>query len=206
MDTIDLKELLNWNVEEIERKVNIEVKKTIDNLVWTKVVAIGDSGTGKTCLIKNFCESRFSPTYHATVGVDYGFKVQEVKGVPLRVHMWDLSGDDHYFEVRKELLDDIDACFLVYDVTSRQSFLNLEKWIHELGKRRPNAAIVLAGNKSDIRTNKNCVPLYEAKKWANERKMKHFDTSAKTGEGVQAMFATILGAVVERNQSQDRPE
>ena len=49
------------------------------------VVALGDAGSGKTCLIKHFCESKFSNCYHATVGVDYGFKVQTVKGIPLRV-------------------------------------------------------------------------------------------------------------------------
>uniref|UniRef100_H2ZGC3 Uncharacterized protein n=1 Tax=Ciona savignyi TaxID=51511 RepID=H2ZGC3_CIOSA len=200
MNKSDLEGILDWNVDEIERKVNLEVKNTIDSLTWTKVVAIGDSGVGKTCLIKNFCESRFSQSYHATVGVDYGFKVQEINGIPLRVHMWDLSGDDHYYEVRKELFDNVDACFLVYDVTSRQSFQNLEKWMAELGKRRFKAVVVVAGNKSDLRSNKNCVPLIEAKKWAKERNLKHFETSAKTGDSVNALFNTMLNAVVERDK------
>lgn len=114
------------------------------------MIAVGNAAVGKTCLIKHFCESKFSQCYHATVGVDYGFKVQNIKGIPIRVrqlsnhkarnnctytrvddyyhlqvHLWDLSGDEQYYDVRTELYGAADACFLVFDVTNPQSFKSL---------------------------------------------------------------------------------
>lgn len=78
-----------------------DVKQVVDKIKWVKgkyrlcsqnntnhlyvVIAVGNAGVGKTCLIKHFCESKFSQCYHATVGVDYGFKVQNIKNIPLRV-------------------------------------------------------------------------------------------------------------------------
>jgi len=67
------------------------------------VVGIGNDGVGKTCLVKNFCEKKFSKSYHATVGVDYGFKLHKVNGTEYRINFWDFGGHTDYNEIRVEL-------------------------------------------------------------------------------------------------------
>lgn len=70
-----------WEKSNLCNAINVELHSWPD----FAVVAVGNASVGKTCLIKHFCESKFSQCYHATVGVDYGFKVQNIKGIPIRV-------------------------------------------------------------------------------------------------------------------------
>ncbi|EDO42232.1 predicted protein [Nematostella vectensis] len=71
--------------------------------LFIQVVGIGNDGVGKTCLVKNFCEKKFSKSYHQTVGVDYGFKLHKIHGVEYRINFWDFGGDPDYNEIRSEL-------------------------------------------------------------------------------------------------------
>ncbi|CAK8687827.1 unnamed protein product [Clavelina lepadiformis] len=193
---------LKWNPKELESKV----RKVVDGIVWIKVVALGNTGTGKTCLIKHFCESKFSNCYHATVGVDYGFKIQTVKEIPLRVHLWDFSGDSQYYDIRSELYSGTDACFLVFDVTNQASFQSLDGWLRETGRFGAlNSVVVVVGNKADLRSNKNCVSAAEARKWASTHKLQYFETSAFSGDGVSKLFEELLGAVVSAKKINLRP-
>ncbi|XP_077997742.1 dnaJ homolog subfamily C member 27-like [Glandiceps talaboti] len=179
-----------------------DVKRAVDSLVWVKVVGIGSIGVGKTCLIKHFCESKFTSAYQATVGVDYGFKIQEVLGNDIRVHLWDLSGHPDYIDVRSELYNDTQACFLVYDVTNLASFEQLDLWMKELTKwGASNAYIVVVANKVDL-TSKRIVSSEDGKKWAALHKLKYYETSAHSGDGVHKMFTDILTAVVSRKPRQ----
>lgn len=176
-----------------------DTREAVNNITWIKVIALGNASVGKTCLIKHFCESKFSQCYHATVGVDYGFKVQTVKGTPYRVHLWDLSGDDQYYDVRTELYNGSDACFLVFDVTNPASFQNLDNWLREMGKFGAlNAKIAVVGNKADLRSNKGSVSASDGRKWATAHKLPYYETSALTGDGVATMFQDLLNSVSEK--------
>ena len=58
---------------------------------------VGDSGVGKTCLVKRFCEEKFTAKFHPTVGIDYGFKIHVIGDVDVRVHFWDMAGKYVHF-------------------------------------------------------------------------------------------------------------
>ncbi|XP_060582036.1 dnaJ homolog subfamily C member 27-like [Ruditapes philippinarum] len=173
----------------------------VDNLIWIKVVGIGNAGVGKTCLIKHFCESKFSGGYQPTVGVDYGFKIQNVKGYELRVHLWDLSGAPEYIDVRNELYGQTDAVFLVFDVTNQASFESLETWIKEVNKYSGGVQeIVLVANKVDTKSGKRLISTQEAKKWAASHKINLYEASAATGDGVHKLFDELLNNAVNKRK------
>lgn len=175
-----------------------DLSKVTASLHWVKLVGVGSLAVGKTCLIKHFCESRFSPSYQPTVGVDYGFKIQSALGVDLRVHLWDLSGGPEFLDVRNELYGASDAIFIVFDVTNRSSFDSIDQWQRELTKYAPGTPYTcLVGNKTDLRA-KRVVNAKEAKAWASGHQMAYYETSCSSGEGVETMFNEILEAVVQR--------
>ncbi|XP_072181049.1 dnaJ homolog subfamily C member 27-like [Diadema setosum] len=183
----------------------ISVKDRVSSLMWIKVVAAGNAGVGKTCIIKHFCEDKFAPGYQPTVGVDYGFKIQNVSNIDLRVHLWDLSGHPDYQEVRSELYTDTQACFLVFDVTNRHSFENLELWLRELARySNTQCHTVMVANKVDIR-GKRAVSSDEAMRWAAGKKLRYYETSAMTGDGIMKMFCEILQAVMYKPSYTDIP-
>ena len=154
------------------------------------MISVGDAKTGKSCLIKRYCEGRFVPKYIPTVGVDYGVKPVKVRSVDLRVNLFDLSGDSDYLEIRNEFYRSVGGAMMVYDVTDRSTYDNLGGWIEEMrecGVADPSSVpTVLCANKSD-----RCpacprrVTEAEGLAFAASHGMSYFETSAKTGESVQ---------------------
>jgi DnaJ homolog subfamily C member 27 len=109
-----------------------------------KILSIGSSGAGKSCLIKRYCEERFVSKYIATIGVDYGVKPVIVDGVEVRVNFWDLSGLPEFFEIRNEFYKETQGCMLVYDVASKESFLECDSWLSEAAKFGANPRLVFS--------------------------------------------------------------
>lgn len=172
----------------------------VNALNWVKVVGVGNACVGKTCLVKHFCESKFSAGYQPTVGVDYGFKIQNCEGIDLRVHLWDLSGSTEYIDVRNELYIQSDAIFIVFDVTNQASFDAADSWLKEIQRYTTGTPdLIIVANKTDLRQ-KRVISLNDAKKWANQNKVKYFETSAATGEGVDKLFQDILLTIIERKK------
>ena len=112
------------------------------NVYRIKIVTLGDRRTGKTCVLKRFCENVFpggsrdkagNEVYLETIGVDYGVKDISVPGTEnyLRMNMYDLAGGREYYEVRREFYSDAQGLILNYDPMQRKSFENLGEWIHE---------------------------------------------------------------------------
>lgn len=182
--------------------------QAVSSIVWSKLVGIGNPGSGKTCIIKHFCESRgvecqteehqFNSGYQPTVGVDYGFKIQPVNGIEMRVHMWDLSGSAEYLDVRNELYNGSDAIFVVYDVTNSASFEALDSWLREANRfTTGNPGIFIVANKCDLQQ-KRTVPPSDGKKFAQQHQCLYFETSAATGEGVDEMFQQMLQVISQK--------
>ncbi|XP_071941234.1 dnaJ homolog subfamily C member 27-like [Antedon mediterranea] len=181
----------------ITELVKKQCKKTIQSLQWIKVVAVGNTSVGKTCLIKHFCEDKFSAGYQPTIGVDYGFKTYSVNDTELRVHLWDLSGNSDYLDVRSELYHSTQIILLVFDVTSAVSFTSLDNWYKEITRFGNGAAhVVLVANKIDQKS-KRVVSAYDAVRWATAKNVRYFETSASNGSGVNKMFRETLKNVMD---------
>jgi DnaJ family protein C protein 27 len=167
-----------------------------------KVLSMGSAGSGKSCLIKRYCEERFVTKYIATIGVDYGVKPVKVDGADVRVNFWDLSGHKEFLEVRNEFYKDTQGVLLLYDVSSRESFDELDGWLTEATKYGANPRelpVVLCANKAD---KKRAVSEDEGRQYAVTRGLTYFETSASSGQNVHEMFDFLFREVVRAAEAQ----
>ena len=117
-----------------------------------KYIIIGDSGVGKSCLLLQFLENSFKPNHEATIGVEFGTKVITVNGnMNVKLQVWDTAGQDAFKSITRSYYRNAAGALVVYDITSRASFINVQKWLEE-AKANGNREMVLAlvGNKSDL--------------------------------------------------------
>ena len=162
-----------------------------------KITSVGDGGVGKSCIIKRYCEEKFVSRYIATIGVDFGVKPIRVLNYDVKVNFWDLSGHPEFFDVRSEFYKDTQGVILVYDCTQRITFDALDTWVQEAQKygTRDSAVWALVANKTD--KSKRAVTRREGEMWAAGNGFEYFETSAKTGEGVEDVFNFLFTSVVK---------
>ena len=170
--------------------------------VRLKIISIGNNATGKSCLIKRFCEERFVTKYIPTIGVDYGVKPLKINSKSIRINFWDLSGYPEFLDIRNEFYKDTQGCILVYDVTQRSSFEALQSWIDEACKYGADPLIlptILCANKTDKRKDQ-VVTGVEGKAFADKYRIPYFETSAQSGSNVADMFNTLFQNVLQKIQ------
>ena len=161
-----------------------------------KIISLGESGVGKSCLIKRYCEDKFVSKYVATIGIDFGVKPIQLDGPgAVKVNFFDFAGGAEYLEIRNEFYKDAQGALLVFDVASKATLEALDKWLQEASEYGMDAkrgtALVLVGNKCDNK--KREVSDVDARKWAGTHGgMPYFETSAKDGENVGAMFQKVF--------------
>ena len=163
-----------------------------------KIISLGESGVGKSCLIKRFCEDKFVSKRIPTIGIDFGVKPVRLDGPgEFRVNFFDFAGGPEFLEIRNEFYKDAQGAVLVFDVASKASLEALDRWLKEgdeFGMRTP--ALVLCGNKAD--GGKREVSEADARRWAGQHGgMAYFETSAKDGANVQQMFEKLFHDAVK---------
>ncbi|WIA35795.1 hypothetical protein OEZ86_004184 [Tetradesmus obliquus] len=171
-------------------------KLSRSRMLRIKVISLGDTGTGKSCLIKRYCEEKFISKYIPTIGVDYGVKPVQFAEHEVRVNLWDLAGPPAYLEVRNEFYKEGQGALLVYDATSRASFEALGGWLQEAQQygAPPNVVVFVAATKVDLPGRK--VPEAEGRAWALAHNMPYYEVSAASGRGVRALFSSLFAAVL----------
>jgi DnaJ family protein C protein 27 len=197
-----------------------EQEMTESKTLKFKVISLGPIRSGKSCLIKRYCEERFVASYKngGTIGVDYGLKEVKLKvskdnnistnkihSVNARVNLFDMSGSPDYLQVRSELYSNVDGVFLVYDISDRQSFECLPGWIQEMkqhglspsGER--NLPVCLFANKVDKSSNR-AVSQKEGHDLAIAHKMSYYETSALSGEQVNVAFDFLFDKILSNQK------
>ncbi|XP_062523343.1 dnaJ homolog subfamily C member 27-like, partial [Corticium candelabrum] len=121
-----------------------------------KIISMGDAEVGKSCLIKKFCERKSVVSYIPTVGIDYGVTKTTVNGQLVKVNIFDMAGHPLFYEVRNEFYRDAQGAILVYDVSLRTSFHNLQNWLDEMRKEigsqvdADSLVVFVCANKTDV--------------------------------------------------------
>lgn len=185
------------------RKSYLKVKKSTtylsDKNSEAKIVFLGDAGVGKSSISQRFVNNKFSEHYEVTIGGAYLQQQLRLRGgKSLRLHLWDTGGEERFKAMTPFYYRDADAAVLVYDVTNIKSFWSLEYWVRELSEKakREKLVIVLAGNKSDV--SEKQVTTEQAQSFADAHSLMFFETSAKTGDGINELFKQ-LGEEVSKN-------
>lgn len=163
--------------------------------VLLKVIILGDSGVGKTSLMNQFVNKKFSNQYKATIGADFLTKEVIVDDRVVTMQIWDTAGQERFQSLGVAFYRGADCCVLVFDVSAPTSFKSLESWRDEFliqaSPRDPeNFPFVILGNKVDLES--RTVSAKRAQQWCQSKNgIPYFETSAKEALNVELAFQTI---------------
>lgn len=162
-----------------------------------KILLLGDGAVGKTSLVHRFVEGVFSERYKATIGVDIFSKNVSTANGDVELQLWDLSGQAHFSAVRSKFYNKADGALLVFDLTNKKTFENLDSWLTET-KNGVGAEIpmFILGNKMDL-SDIISVQDQEVEGYANQHSWQWAKSSAKTGENVEQAFLSIASVVMK---------
>ena len=163
-----------------------------------KYIIIGDASVGKSCLMLNFIDKRFRSEHDLTIGVEFGSKLIEVKGTKIKLQIWDTAGSESFRSITRSYYRGAVAALLVYDITNKDSFINLSRWIAE-ARAHGNKDITLAlvGNKNDLE-DQRAVTVEEAQAFADQNNLLFIETSAKTGNNVDLAYINTAKAILSK--------
>ena len=163
------------------------------DLLTIKTVLIGDSGVGKTSIIKQFSNDEFDPECVSSIGGQYNSKKMTINDKEIKLDLWDTAGQDRYRSLAKIFYQDAKIIVFVYDITSIKSFEGIKNyWYKQIQSNSDKEAILaLAGNKSDLYINEE-VKTQDAKEFADSIGAIFQTTSAKSNIGIDLLFKNIV--------------
>ncbi|XP_053191473.1 ras-related protein Rab-15 [Scomber japonicus] len=165
-----------------------------------RLLMLGDSGVGKTCMLRRFTESEFDPSHISTIGVDFKMKTLEIDGIKVRVQIWDTAGQERYQTITKQYYRRAQGIIFVYDITNEPSYLHIAKWISDVEEYAPEKVQrILVGNKSDEEPMRR-VTKTEGSKLAGHYGMDFFETSASSSSNISESFTRVTELVLQAHK------
>ncbi|KAG6810853.1 hypothetical protein H0H92_010068 [Tricholoma furcatifolium] len=176
-----------------------------------KFIVTGDAAVGKSSLLVRLTDQRFLIDPEPTLGVEFGSKLITIpdEDKVVKLQCWDTAGTESFRSITRSYYRGAAGCLLVYDVTSRKSFINARSWLADVREHAdPNLTCILVGNKVDLceTRSRREVPTEEAQLWAAEEGLLFVEASAKSGENVEEAFvraATDILAKIRRGVFDD---
>ncbi|XP_024989704.1 ras-related protein Rab11D [Cynara cardunculus var. scolymus] len=157
-----------------------------------KLVLIGDSGVGKSNLLSRFTRNEFNLETKSTIGVEFATRSLNVDGKVIKAQIWDTAGQERYRAITSAYYRGAVGALLVYDVTRRATFENIERWLKELRDHTdPNIVVMLIGNKSDLR-HLLAVSTDDGKTLAEAESLYFMETSALEATNVESAFSEVI--------------
>ena len=187
----------------MSKKENNEKKLTRINLI-----TLGDGQVGKTSLILRYTNDYFGNNYIATIGFDYKFKNEKLKnGEEITVKIFDTAGQEKYRSLAANFLKKADGIILVYDITYKKSFENLNKWLKDINENAKGLPIVLIGNKTDLEENRE-VSKEEGNEFAKKisEEIEFYEASCKTGENIKEAIRFLVEKIYKKYQGKNMAE
>ena len=179
MKSIDDKDDNNLQIEILSPDINV------CDLTY-KIIVIGDSGVGKSCLTVQAVHNKFEELYRATVGFEFmSFNIR-INKVVIKLQIWDTCGQEVYKSLITGLYRNTSLAIIIYSVANKNSFQHVENWIKELKlNSSKNIKIILVGNKCDL-TKERKISYQEGENLKKKHKLDYFlEASAKTGNNAK---------------------
>lgn len=172
-------------------------RSTYDFLI--KLLLIGDSGVGKSCLLLRFSEDSFTTSYITTIGIDFKIRTVDLDGKRIKLQIWDTAGQERFRTITTAYYRGAMGILLVYDVTDENSFKNVKNWMNQIeAHAAENVNKILVGNKCDVDPSERAVTESEGRALATEYGIEFFETSAKSNLNVEAAFTSIAAEIMSR--------
>eukprot|EP00917_Polyrhabdina_sp_WS-2016_P028923 GHVP01061651.1.p1 GENE.GHVP01061651.1~~GHVP01061651.1.p1 ORF type:complete len:194 (+),score=34.32 GHVP01061651.1:459-1040(+) len=161
-----------------------------------KLLMVGDSGVGKSCILLRFCDDEFTPCFISTIGIDFKMRRLTVGDKTVELQIWDTAGQERFRTITSAYYRGSMGIVLAYDITVRRSFENITRWIDNIRSNAPaEVCIILVGNKCDS-DNDRAVSVEEGQKLAEELGVSFLEASAKECINVDETFLTLTEAVL----------
>ena len=186
----------------LPKELNPENSSTeYDYLV--KVVIVGESAVGKSCMLLKFSDNTFSDVFLTTIGVDFKFKSVELNvnnsEKVVKLQLWDTAGQERFRTITSSFYRGAHAIMVAFDVTDKVSFHRVSSWLQDISRyaNMDLVTVILVGTKCDL-INHRQVPYETAKQFADEHGMTYLETSSRTGQGINEAFFTIAQQTVQK--------
>jgi len=177
--------------------------KTYDYLF--KLLLIGDSGVGKTCVLFRFSEDQFNSTFISTIGIDFKIRTIELEGKKVKLQIWDTAGQERFRTITTAYYRGAMGIMLVYDITNMKSFDNIKNWIRNIEEHASgDVEKMILGNKCDME-DKRVVLQEKGQMLALEYGIKFLETSAKAGDNIEKAFFTMARDIKAKMESKMDP-
>jgi len=197
---------------ELHHRIRIEVAdslaamSSIEYDYLFKLLLIGDSSVGKSCLLLRFADDSYVDTYISTIGVDFKIRTVELDGKTVKLQIWDTAGQERFRTITSSYYRGAHGIIIVYDVTDMESFNNIKQWLSEIDRYASDSVCkLLVGNKCDLVDNK-VVDTEKAKAFADSLGIPFIETSAKESINVEEAFLTMSSEIKKRMATQPSVE
>ncbi len=173
--------------------------------IEAKIITLGDSRVGKTSLIVQFIDNKFTVNYLSTIGFDLKTKVIKLSnGIDMKLTIHDTAGQERFKSLSTNYIKKANGILLVYDITEKNSFNNISKWMEdiddEVGNKLP---IILVGNKMDLKEER-AVSKEEGEAMAIQYKIKFYETSSKNGDNVEKCILELCEEIYDKLKDRSR--
>jgi Ras-related protein Rab-8A len=171
---------------------------TSEPSVTFKILTIGESGVGKTCILRRFVENKFLKNHLATIGIDFKTKTLTINNQEIKLKIWDTAGQERFRNITTQYYKGADGIVLVYDVTDDASYEKIRDWMDQIlsNTQKDDIGLVLLGNKCDMEP--RSVTEEQGNKLAEELKISYFETSALTGQGIKEAFEQLTRDIMKK--------
>ena len=171
---------------------------TTEPSITFKILTIGESGVGKTCVLRRFVENKFLKNHLATIGIDFKTKTLNINNQEIKLKIWDTAGQERFRNITTQYYKGADGIVLVYDVTDEASYEKIRDWMEQIlsNTQQDDIGLVLLGNKCDMEP--RVVTEEMGNKMAEELKISYFETSALNGQGIKEAFETLTKDIMKK--------
>ena len=164
--------------------------------ITLNVLTLGETMVGKTALIFRFIDRTFYYDTKATLGIDFKVKIIKIREQVILLKIWDTAGQERFRTLTKQFYKNAEGILLVYDVTDRNSFLQIEEWVKTItDNKKKDAQIILVGNKCDL-VESRTTSYEEALACSKKFDFKYFEVSALSGENVDTVFEFLAEQIL----------
>lgn len=162
-----------------------------------KILLIGDSGVGKSCLLLKYLDDSFVDSYISTIGVDFRIKTTMCKNKTVKMQIWDTAGQERFRTITSSYYRGAHAVIIGFDLTDYTTFLNVKHWMDEIDRQgRATIKKIIVGTKCDL-VSKRVVKQEDIDLLTAKLGLSYFETSSKTGAGIEKVFDGLCNDVVE---------
>ena len=165
-----------------------------EDIITFKILILGEVAVGKTSFLYRYVEEYFPEEYIATIGVDFKTKKIKKNDTQIELQIWDTCGQERFRSLTKSFLNGADAIIFMYDISNKDSFTNIKRWIKETENLSDEFKKIIVGNKKDLPT--RAVSIETVNKLYNNKNITGMEASAKTGENVKEVFDSLINLIV----------